>query len=105
MVRRTLPCALCLVFFVVLFQGCESFTKGRHEPKVDDRSIVESITALILEDRSVNASEVRVFAQEGKVTLSGTVPNDEAKSRLLAKARKVKGVKSVSDNLEVATHR
>jgi osmotically-inducible protein OsmY len=96
---------LCLAFFVVVLQGCKSSTAGRRDEMVDDRAIVARIRTLISEDPGLSLSAVRVFAIEGKVTLSGTVPDSDAKSRLLTGARGVKGVKSVSDNLETAAPR
>lgn len=103
-VKRMFLCTLCLVFFVVAFQGCKSSTAaGPHKEKFDDRAVVAHIRALISEDPALDASAIRVFAFEGKVTLSGPVPDTQAKSRLLTKARRVTGVKSVSDDLELPT--
>src|SRR5208282_2724900 len=96
-VKRVVAYALCLVFLVALFQGCKILPIGRPDSLADDRAIVTRIRTLIAEDPALNPSAIRVFAVEGKVTLSGPVPDGHAKSRLLAKAKGVKGVKSVSE--------
>lgn len=98
--RSLIVCAVCLVFFLVTLEGCRSAI-GPREGNVDDRAIVTRIRSLISEDPALNAAAVRVFVQEGKVTLSGLVPDDGTKARLLSEARRVEGVKSVSDNLEL----
>jgi osmotically-inducible protein OsmY len=98
--RSIVVCAVCLVFFLVALESCKSAT-GPRKGNVDDRAIVARIRSLISEDPALNAAAVRVFVQEGKVTLSGPVPDGGAKARLLSEARRVEGVKSVSDNLEL----
>jgi hypothetical protein len=98
--RSLVVCAVCLVFFLVVLEGCKSAT-GPRGGNVDDRAIVARIRSLISEDPALNAAAVRVFVQEGKVTLSGPVPDGGTKARLLSEVRRADGVKSVSDNLEL----
>jgi osmotically-inducible protein OsmY len=102
-VKRVFQYCLCLVFLVVAFQGCKGLTAGRPDPLAGDVAIAARIRALISEDPALSPSAIRVFVVEGRVTLSGPVPDGRTKSRLLAKARRVMGVKSVSDNLELPT--
>jgi hyperosmotically inducible protein len=95
--------SLCLLLLVTLVYGCKAPSSSPAGEKGDDRAIVARIQSVISEDPALSGHVIRVFAQEGKVTLSGPVPDREAKSRLLARAKDVKGVKSVSDNLELPT--
>lgn len=99
--RRLKGLALFLLLFMTFAQGCKSQGTGSPGGNVNDRAIVAGIRTLISEDPALNAPSIRVFALEGKVTLSGPVPDSRAKGRLLAGARAVEGVKSVSDNLEL----
>ncbi len=87
-------CAMCLL---IVSHACS--TTGRQGKKIDDSAIVARIRTLISEDPASSRSAVRVFVQEGKVTLNGTVPDDDTKSRFLTAAKGVAGVKSVSDDL------
>jgi len=92
---------LCLTCLLILLHGCKSLPGGAHEEKIKDMDLVARIRTLISEDPGLSQSTVRVFAQEGKVTLSGTVPNEDARSRLLNGVAGVKGVKSVSSDLRL----
>ena len=100
-VGRTLPCILFLLFANAALWGCKGFTAGAPRPGRDDAAIAAHIRTLIAQDPELKGSEIRVLVLEGKVNLSGTVPDAGAKLRLLDAARAVDGVKSVADNLEV----
>lgn len=98
--ERAVVCFVCLAFLLIAFGGCRSGA-ARPEAKVDDRSIVARIRLLISENPSLSDTAVKVFAQEGRVTLSGAVPDSDTKARFLEQVKNVPGVKSVSDNLEL----
>lgn len=97
--RRMAVYAVCLALFIVAL-GCKG-TTARPEGTIDDRAIVAHIRSLISKEPALDAAAIRVFAQEGKVTLSGPVPDTATKARLLDEARGVEGVKSVSDDLQL----
>jgi osmotically-inducible protein OsmY len=99
--KRVALCLVWLLFLLIAFQGCRG-ASSRREPAVDDKSIVARIHVLISEDSSLSNAAVRAFAQEGRVTLSGTISDSETKARFLERVRHLPGVKSVSDNLELS---
>jgi osmotically-inducible protein OsmY len=98
--RRVVTCVVCVLFLFVALEGCRT-APGPREAHVDDRAIVARVRSLISEDPALNSVVIRVFVRDGRVTLSGPVPDGGAKARLLSTARGVEGVKSVSDNLEL----
>jgi osmotically-inducible protein OsmY len=53
-------------------------------------------------DDSLRAYDVDVSAQNGRVTLRGTVPSEQAKQQAVAAVKEIDGVQSVEDQLTVA---
>lgn len=69
--------------------------------KVDDAQIVTKIKGEFALDKDISAMAIDVDSKDGMVTLSGTVPNSEAKVRADEIAKSMKDVKSVNNQLEV----
>jgi hyperosmotically inducible protein len=69
--------------------------------QVDDSWITTKIKSKLAADPEVAASNVDVDTNEGVVTLSGRVENEENRQEALELARETEGVKSVRDMLEV----
>lgn len=63
------------------------------------RRVREQIVAQ--EDLSVNAKNVKIISQNGRITLKGTVDSVQERSKVGAIARKVSGAKSVVNQTEV----
>ncbi len=100
-IRRIILCTLCLVLAGAVLPGCKNFKVGTSGRWGDDAAITAQIKALIAQDEELSHAGIRVFVQEGNVTLSGTVPNGGAKLRLLAGVKGLNGVRSIGDDLEV----
>jgi hypothetical protein len=66
-----------------------------------DASITFAINGALLEDDGVRSREVRVTTHHGVVTLTGTQPTVEARARVDAIARRVRGVVAVDDRIVV----
>jgi len=66
--------------------------------KTGDSAIAAEIRAKMLE---AGLPPIRVFVLEGRVTLSGVVPKEEAKQRIIDLAKSVRGVVSVSQDLTI----
>jgi osmotically-inducible protein OsmY len=96
--KRGLSCLLCAALAVCILQGCKSWTGAKTHEKLTDRAIAAEIRAKILE---AGLPPIRVFVLEGRVTLSGIVPKEEAKERVIALAKSVRGVASVSEDLAI----
>ena len=68
---------------------------------VDDAGITTAIKAKMVEDKSVDASAVKVETLNGTVMLSGFAKNALEKQTAESIAMKTKGVKAVRNNLVV----
>ena len=79
-------------------------TADQQKMNPSDRAITQKIRQLIHQDPSLSAygHNIKVIAQDGKVTLRGPVRSDGEKSNLEAKAVSVAGQDNVTDQLEVA---
>lgn len=66
-----------------------------------DTEIKKDVLSELLWDPSVNSSEVKVSANDGIVTLRGTVPHYTEKLSAEKAAERVGGVRAVADELEV----
>lgn len=69
--------------------------------KVDDVQIVTKIKSEFAADNDISAMAIDVDSKDGVVTLTGTVPNSDAKVRADKIAKDMKDVKSVNNLLEV----
>ena len=70
----------------------------------DDRRITASVRELVVKDDtlSTNAHNVKIITVSGAVTLRGPVASPAEKASIESKAKGVKGVTTVSNQLEVA---
>ena len=68
---------------------------------VNDTLIVAGLKARFAADDDISAMAVDIDSKDGMVTLSGTVPNSDAKVRADRIARGMEEVKSVNNQLEV----
>ena len=70
-----------------------------------DRTITQNIRKAITSDDSLstNAKNVKIITNDGTVTLRGPVKNEQEKTAIEAKAKQVAGVKSVDNQLEIAS--
>jgi hyperosmotically inducible protein len=84
--------------------------KNHSEPTADqqkmnpeERAITQKIRKAIHRDKSLSTygCNIRIFTQDGKVTLRGPVRSEEEKSNLQAKAAIVVGEDNVTNQLEV----
>jgi hyperosmotically inducible protein len=69
-----------------------------------DRELAQKIRKSIHEDKSLStyAHNIKIIAQDGKVTLRGPVRSEDEKNNLQAKAVAVAGDGNVMNQLEVA---
>jgi hyperosmotically inducible periplasmic protein len=79
-------------------------TADRQKMDPADRAITQNIRKAIYKDRGLStyAHNIKIIAQDGKVTLRGPVRSDDEKSNIEAKAVTVAGPGNVTDDLEVA---
>lgn len=96
---RVLTLATCLVAAVPLMSACE--TQRTAGQTVDDSAINAKVKSQLLADPEVSGLNVNVTTYRGQVQLSGYVANNEQRQRAEQIAKKVEGVKSVSNDLIV----
>ena len=80
-------------------------TAGDQSENEADRTITQNIRKAITEDDSLstNAKNVKIITNDGTVTLRGPVKSEKEKADIEAKAKQVAGVKSVDNQLEIAS--
>lgn len=71
------------------------------DPPPNDDLIYDLVRRRLTADRDVKIRELAVEVKEGVVTLKGIVAEERLKSRSEKIAKKVKGVKSVTNLLQV----
>jgi hypothetical protein len=84
-----------------LLGGCRSMTGESAGQNIDDASITTQVKAKLTGEKASNLTRVSVTTVNGVVSLTGMVPTrpDRAKAEQLAS--EVKGVRSVTNNLQV----
>src|ERR1039458_3360795 len=88
-------CASLLVFFL-LAGLCLAADKP-----VSDDAIYDGVRIKLASDVDVKGGALKVDVKEGKVTLSGIVGAPMQKDKATKLTKKVKGVKSVDNQIEV----
>jgi len=78
--------------------GCNRTAAGR-----SDSQIASDVQNKIFNDNSVPDKQITINSNKGVVTLTGSVSNDAARSAAASDAAQVDGVKTVVNNLEVAS--
>lgn len=79
-------------------------TADQQDMNPSDRAITQKIRKAIHRDKSlsIHGRNIKIFMQDGKVTLRGPVQSEEEKGNLESKAISVAGQQNVSNQLEVA---
>jgi len=79
-------------------------TADKQKMSAEDRELTRKIRAAVIGDKALStyARNVKIIAQDGKVTLRGPVRSDEEKSTVLHKALEVAGEGNVTDEMDVA---
>ena len=85
--------------------------KEQNSPNADqqkmnpaDTALVQQIRKSVIADKTLStyAHNIKIIAQDGKVTLRGPVRSEDEKTNLMAKAVAVAGQDNVTNQLEVA---
>ena len=90
-----------VTLLICIFNGCETIREKASGPEFEDAKLTAIIkTQLAREDRA-SLQAVTVDVDDGVAKLKGKVDSAEKKAKAEEIARKVSGVKSVVNNLEV----
>jgi|ERR1017187_5828517 osmotically-inducible protein OsmY len=91
--RIVLPFVLLLTLFTT--------APAANKPVTDD-FLVDTIRQKLAADQVVKGGAIEVVVKDGVVTLKGTVEEDRQKNKAEKIAKKVSGVKSVTNQLTIA---
>jgi hyperosmotically inducible protein len=70
---------------------------------VDDAGITAKVKAALLAEKDVDGMKINVDTSQGKVTLSGKVPDQSQVEKATQVARGIEGVKTVENQLTVGS--
>jgi hyperosmotically inducible periplasmic protein len=100
-IRTVLACAVTATALLTM-TGC-AVTRGQESvgAYVDDAAITTAVKARFVENKEVDASSIRVETLKGTVMLSGFAKNMTEKTTAEQLAWKVKGVRSVKNEVAV----
>ena len=77
----------------------------QNENKTDLDLTAEIRSRVVATQMSIDAQNIKIITQEGRVTLRGPVKTADEKSRIAAIAREVAGAANVDDQIEVEVAR
>ncbi len=105
---RTINKLLVLFLFILLnTSACTTMTigAGGHSTgktySSQDADIINRVNRVLVRDQAVPATDIRVSARDGVVTLRGAVSSSAIAERAVRLARSVQGVRSVSSRLQI----
>lgn len=95
--------ALGMVLFsgLAFVSGCASVTGKTAGELVDDATLVTQANEIIVKDQDAKFLKIDVTSTTGKIVLAGFIHDRDAETRIVAKIRQLRGVKSVESNLAV----
>ncbi|MDH3444105.1 MAG: BON domain-containing protein [Deltaproteobacteria bacterium] len=93
---------LFVILLVATVSGCQAVTGRTAGENLDDANITASVNATLVADKASNFTRIDVDTNRGVVSLNGTVESSTQRARAEQLARRVDGVKTVVNNLQVA---
>lgn|SRR5690242_17396273 len=91
---RLLCCAL-------LYMGLTAGAFAQNKPASADDRIIDQVSMRLAVDPDVKGGALKVMSTDGAVTITGRVDTEKAKRKAEKLAKKVKGVKSVTNDVVV----
>jgi len=84
-------------------QNKDTNTAEKQSSSKDDLALTQKIRQAVMKDGSLsmNAKNVKIIAQNGKITLKGPVESQQEKDAIATKAGEIAGKDNVDDQLEV----
>src|SRR3984893_12089082 len=84
-------------------QNKNTETAAKQSSSKDDLALTQKIRQAVMKDGSlsINAKNVKIIAQNGKITLKGPVESQQEKDAIATKAGEIAGKDHVDDQLEV----
>lgn len=98
---RTFKRLTATVAFLLLIAGCQAMTGETAGQNIDDGTLTTYVKTALAGERLNTLSRVGVETNNGIVVLTGEVETANEKSRAGTVASQVKGVRGVTNNLQV----
>lgn len=99
--KKVILVAVLMGFGLALFSGCASIKGETTGQYMDDTTMHSQVNAVVVNDPDAHYFKIDVSVTQGDVVLTGFVNSRETESRIIAKIREIKGVKSVKSHLKV----
>lgn len=94
--------SLFIALLCAVIVGCASTSKQEGTGEyIDDTVITARVKAAIIDDPNLKVTEINVETFKGRVQLSGFVSSQAQLTRAVEVTRKVKGVKSVANDMRL----
>lgn len=90
-----------VILLICIFNGCETIREKASGPEFEKAKLTATIKAQLAREDQATLQAVTVDVNDGVVKLKGPVSSAEKKAKAEEITRKVSGVKSVVNNLEV----
>jgi len=100
-VIQTIKKAAVTLALMILMTGCQAMTGETAGQNIDDGVLTSSVKTSLAGERVNTLSRVGVETNNGIVVLTGEVETANEKSRAGTVASQVKGVRQVTNNLQV----
>ena len=98
---QTIKKAAVTLALMILMTGCQAMTGETAGQNIDDGVLTSSVKTSLAGERVNTLSRVGVETNNGIVVLTGEVETANEKSRAGTVASQVKGVRQVTNNLQV----
>src|SRR3970040_1477822 len=98
---QTIEKLTAVLVLVFMLGGCEAITGRTVGQNIDDSNTTAAVKTQLARDKASSLSRIDVDTNGGVVALNGTVESADQRARAEEIARRVSGVKSVINNLQV----
>ncbi|HEY5542251.1 MAG TPA: BON domain-containing protein [Candidatus Binatia bacterium] len=98
---QTIEKLTAVLVLVFMLGGCEAITGRTVGQNIDDSNTTAAVKTQLARDKASSLTRIDVDTNGGVVALNGTVESADQRARAEEIARRVSGVKSVINNLQV----
>jgi hyperosmotically inducible periplasmic protein len=94
--------AVVAILVALTLSGCAAMTGKTAGENVDDATVTAAVKSQLVMDKAANLTRVDVDTDHGTVRLNGRVESSEQRARAEELAHRVKGVRRVINDLQIA---
>ena len=99
--KKAILLTVLTMFGLAMFSSCAMMTGETAGEHIDDTSIYTQVNTIIVQDQDAHFLKTEVTVTNGEVVLTGFVNSGETETRIIAKIRQIKGVKTVKNLLKI----